>query len=193
MYGRLNWNHTANSHNKNVLWETSIKSKHCYKTTLSFWSVADSLKSLVFQSLIRDKGRFPLCKHKTNWNNYRLIIAVSKFSVSHLLDVLFIKSLITDKQDKICFALLSLNWRITDVFMTHELFIHLDSIQVVCLCLSSLPRGVPLIPFCCFELKTRKSSCIIFIQNYCDWGVYDSGGCLFTAAVSYQLLHKDLY
>lgn len=133
MYGRLNWNHTGNSHNKNVLWETSIKSKHCNKTTLSFWSVADSLKSLVFQSLIRDKGRFPLCKHKTNWNNYRLIIAMSKFSVSHLLDVLFIKSLIMDKQDKICFALLSLNWRITDVFMTHELFIHLDSIQVVCL------------------------------------------------------------
>lgn len=99
--------------------------------TPNIQAVSDSLCHLVSQCLIRD---FIFTDKLKQLQTYSTVL----FSVSHLIEGLFIKPLITYKEDtNTFFSLLSYNWHITDVFMTHELFIHLDSIQVVFLC--SLP------------------------------------------------------
>lgn len=142
---------------KNVFWETDIKRKSCFKTThnvtlvtLNFWSVCDSLRSLVFWSLIRDKGRFASYKH---WQTETITDVSFQRLVFLCLTYLRVFSLslwLWTNRTKIHFALLSYNWHITEVFMTHEWFIHLD--QVVCLCLSSLLSGFPSCSFANIKL-----------------------------------------
>lgn len=98
-------------------------------------SVSDSRCHLVSQPLIRDKP-------KQLHTYYSTVL----FSVSHS----FQGFLITYKEDANILSLLSYNWHTTDVFMTHELFIHLDNIQVARLCLASLLSAYS----CCSLHKT---------------------------------------
>lgn len=69
---------------------------------------------------------------QTNWNSYRRIISVSCFRCLTYLRIFSLGLWLRTNRTKIFYrTLLSFIWHIADVSMTHELFIHRDSIQVV--------------------------------------------------------------